>query len=93
MTDPIDAQSLQDLPGLGPKSQAMLRQLNICTVSQFLACDPYQLYRQLHEANPQLSLNMLYAIIGAQENTPWQIITRERKTEILMTLDDIGLAP
>ncbi|MBM5570173.1 MULTISPECIES: TfoX/Sxy family DNA transformation protein [Deefgea] len=84
---------LQHLKGLGPKSQAMLAKVGIVSVEQFMAADPFQIYAQLHATIPNLSLNMLYAMLGAQENIHWQVIKAERKTEILMRLDDLGLAP
>jgi len=84
---------LQYLKGLGPKSQAMLAKVGIVSVEQFMASDPFQIYAQLHATMPNLSLNMLYAMMGAQENIHWQVIKAERKTEILMRLDDLGLAP
>ena len=84
---------LHQLKGLGPKSQAMLAQVGIVSVEQFMATDPFVIYAQLHAIIPNLSLNMLYAMMGAQENVHWQMIKAERKIEILMRLDDIGLAP
>jgi DNA transformation protein len=84
---------LQQLKGLGPKSQAMLMQVGIVSVEQFMACDPFEIYAKLHGTIPNLSLNMLYAMIGAQENIHWQVIKFERKTEILLRLDDLGIAP
>jgi DNA transformation protein len=84
---------LHQLKGLGPKSQAMLLQVGILSVEQFMATDPFAIYAQLHVTIPNLSLNMLYAMIGAQEDVHWQLIKAERKTEILLRLDDMGLAP
>ncbi|MCP5205751.1 MAG: DUF4332 domain-containing protein [Hahellaceae bacterium] len=84
---------LRDLRGLGPKSEAMLVEAGIHSVDEFLQTDPYQLYKNLKEANSSTSLNFLYAIIGAQENCDWREIARLRKTEILITLDDMGIAP
>lgn len=83
---------LHELQGLGPKSQAMLMQAGIVSVEQFMASDPFVIYAKLHATMPSVSLNLLYAMIGAQENVHWQVIKSERKTEILMRLDDLGLA-
>ena len=84
---------LNQLKGLGPKSQAMLAQVGILSVEQFMATDPFEIYAQLHATMPNLSLNMLYAMMGAQENIHWQVIKGERKTEILLRLDNLGIAP
>ena len=40
-----------------------------------------------------MGLNSIYAILGARENISWIEIKNTRKTEILMRLDDLGLAP
>jgi DNA transformation protein len=40
-----------------------------------------------------IGLNSIYAIIGARENLSWLEIANTRKMEILMRLDDMGLAP
>jgi DNA transformation protein len=35
----------------------------------------------------------LYALIGAIDDLHWLDIKRDRRTEILVRLDDMGLAP
>lgn len=40
-----------------------------------------------------IGLNSIYAIIGARENLSWLDVAKDRKVEILMRLDDLGLAP
>ena len=84
---------LSDLPGLGPKTQLMLAQIGIDTVPQFMATDPFDLYARLKSSVPGISLNALYAMMGAQENRHWQDIKNERRLEILLRLDQMGLAP
>ncbi len=85
--------TVADLPGLGVKSAAMLSVVGIDTVEQFNQCDPFELYQRLKWKQPSTSLNFLYAIIGAQEGIHWQSIAKTRKTEIMLRLDDMGLAP
>lgn len=83
---------LEKLAGLGPKSSAMLRQIGIHTAAELFAADPYRLYLQLKQVFPSTSLNMLYAIMGAQENRHWQTIKQERRLEILLRLEELGIA-
>lgn len=71
--------SVKQLKGLGTKSQAMLAQVGILSVEQFMATDPYVIYAQLHASIPHLSLNMRYAMIGAQQDVHWQLTKAERK--------------
>ncbi|WP_281560475.1 TfoX/Sxy family DNA transformation protein [Thalassomonas sp. RHCl1] len=84
---------LRDLKGFGPKSEAVLAQVDIHNVDDFMATDPYQLYKQLKETVEGTGLNFLYAIIGARENCHWQSVAKEQKTAILLRLEDMGLAP
>ncbi len=85
--------SIANLAGLGPKSAQMLATIGVTTAADFLAADPFELYRDMKQAGVPVSLNLLYAMIGAQENIPWQQVKQEQKTTILMRLDDMGLAP
>ncbi len=84
---------LADLKGLGPKSEAMLSTVGIITVAQLRASDPFEVYARLKAALPGTSLNALYALIGAIEDRHWQDIKRERRTEILLRLEEMGFAP
>ncbi|AWB64931.1 transcriptional regulator [Saccharobesus litoralis] len=84
---------LRDLKGFGPKSEQILAQVNIHTVEDFMAIDPYELYRQLKLTVKGTGLNSIYAIIGARENKHWQDVAKHQKSAILMRLDDMGLAP
>ncbi|GAB3484684.1 TfoX/Sxy family DNA transformation protein [Marinomonas epiphytica] len=84
---------LRDLKGFGPKSEEILAQVDIHSVEEFMASDPYRLYQELKNKVKGTGLNSIYAIIGAQEGAHWQEIARTRKTEILLRLDDMGLAP
>jgi DNA transformation protein len=85
--------ALSSLKGLGPRSAEMLPLVGIRTADELLATDPYEVYARLRAAVPGTSLNALYAIIGAIEDRNWLDIKRERKGEILMRLEDMGLAP
>ncbi|WP_411991467.1 TfoX/Sxy family DNA transformation protein [Agarivorans sp. DSG3-1] len=87
------ATQLRDLKGFGPKSEEILAKVDIPTVEQFMASDPFELYAKLKQTVKGTGLNSIYAIIGAREDLHWQIIKQQRKTEILLKLDDMGLAP
>jgi len=84
---------LRDLKGFGPKSEEVLAQVGIFSVEQFMKEEPFKLYAELKGKVKGTGLNSIYAIIGAQEDLNWQEIARTRKEEILMRLDDMGLAP
>ncbi|NHQ87548.1 transcriptional regulator [Iodobacter sp. HSC-16F04] len=71
----------------------MLAKIGIDPAGQLRTADVFDVYARLHQVMPNVPLNMLYALIGAQENLPWQHIKNERKTEMLLRLDNMGLAP
>lgn len=84
---------LRDLKGFGPKSEEILAQVGVNSVEEFMAVDPFELYRQLKLKVKGTGLNSIYAIIGAREDLHWQEVAKNRKEDILMRLDDMGLAP
>jgi len=84
---------LRDLKGFDPKSEEILAKVDINSVAEFMSSDPFYLYKKLKEKVKGTGLNSIYAIIGAQEDLHWQEVARTSKTEILLRLDDMGLAP
>ena len=89
---PKEPKRLRDLNGFGPRSEEILAEVGILSVSDFMEIDPYKLYEKLLPMKG-IGLNSIYAIIGARENLPWLEVANTRKTEILIRLDDLGLAP
>jgi DNA transformation protein len=81
------------LPGFGPKSTAALAVVGVHSLADLEKRDPFAVYRALKERVPGTSLNFLYALIGAVEKRDWREIQRTRRTEILMRLDEMSLAP
>ncbi len=79
------------MQNIGPASRAQLAALGIDTLEQLRAYDPFALYAQLKQINPKVSLNFLYAIIGAQEGRHWLEIKKERRLDILLHLESLGL--
>lgn len=82
---------LRDLNGFGPRSEELLAEVEIHSVEDFMAIDPYVLYAKMKPMKG-IGLNSIYAIIGARENLSWLEVANTRKTEILLKLDDLGLA-
>ena len=75
------------LPGLGPASAALLAQLGVHDADSLRGRDAFELYAALKAIAPKTSLNMLYALIGAQEGVNWRVIARERRSALLTELD------
>lgn len=77
---------LVQLRGLGPRSASLLSHAGIHTVAQLREADPYRVYLRLRAARPGVSLNLLYALIGAVQEQDWRAVAREQRTDILARL-------
>jgi DNA transformation protein len=88
-----EALRVRDMKGLGPRSEAWLAQVGIHTPDALRAADPFEVYARLHAEVPGFNLNGLYALIGAIEERSWLEVKRERRTEILLRLEQMGLVP
>jgi len=42
---------------------------------------------------PAASLNLLWALVAVLDGCHWREVALERRTELLMRLDDLGAAP
>ncbi len=89
---PKPPQRIRDLNGFGPKSEEILGKVGINCVADFMAWEPYELYKEILPMKG-MGLNSIYAIIGARENISWLEVAKTRKIEILLRLDDMGIAP
>jgi DNA transformation protein and related proteins len=83
--------ALSELCGLGPASVAMLASVKIRSAKALRQADLYVVYAKIRSLHPKTSINLLYAMMGAVEDIDWRVIARERRSEVLMQLDDRGL--
>ncbi|MBL8311513.1 MAG: TfoX/Sxy family DNA transformation protein [Burkholderiales bacterium] len=81
------------LRGLGPRSRLLLASIGITSGASLRARDPFAVYAALRAADAAVSLNMLYALIGAIEDRDWRDVARNDRTRILLALDALGIAP
>jgi DNA transformation protein and related proteins len=79
--------ALTPLPGLGPARAALLARAGVQDAAMLRARDAFALYAELKTLDPRTTLNLLYALIGAQEGLDWRTIARERRTAIANELD------
>ncbi len=79
--------------GLGEMSWNALRSIGVNSPEALQARDPFDVYADLHRTKLSRNLNMLYALIGAKEGLHWQSVAKNRRTEILLRLDEMGIAP
>ncbi len=81
------APKIGDLPGLGPKSQAMLASAGIASVEQLRELGAVRAFAGVRRAGLQPSLNLLWALEGALTGEHWQRVAREHRTSLLFALE------
>ena len=80
--------NLKDLQGLGPKSEAMLKNAGIDSVDSLRALGAVRAFIQVSKANKKKpSLNLLYALVGALKGEHWLTIAKHQKSRLIMQLD------
>lgn len=77
------------LSNLGPKSQAMLAAAGITSLDQLRKLGSVAAYAQVNARVPAASLNLLWASEGAICGLPWQVVAREHRTSLLLSLDQL----
>jgi DNA transformation protein and related proteins len=65
--------------------------MDVHTANDLQSVNVFDLYRQLKQRHSSVSRNLLYALIGAQENRDWREVARGDKASILLRLEQIGL--
>ena len=83
-------EKLNELKGLGPKSVQCLNEISIYTKSDLEKIGPVCAFLKLKNECQTMkpSLNILYAMIGALEDTHWKTIAKNEKIRLLMELED-----
>ena len=81
------------MPGFGPRSTAALASIGIASLEELRRRDPYEVYAALRKRVPGTSMNFLYGILAAVEGGDWREIQKNRRTAILLRLDELGIAP
>jgi DNA transformation protein and related proteins len=83
--------ALSELRGLDTVSVGWLMQAGIRSTQELRQADLYALYARIKSQQSKVSLNLLYALIGAVEDQDWRSIAKGRRSEVLMRLDDMKL--
>lgn len=79
--------SLATLPGLGPKSTAMLQAAGITSLAQLQALGSVRAFVLVKRAGCKPSLNLLWGLEGAITGEHWQHVARHHRTSLLLALD------
>jgi DNA transformation protein and related proteins len=68
---------------VGPKSQAWLRQVGIRTTEEIRSLGAFEAFLKVRRGGFKASLNLVYALAGAEDDVHWQDLLPERKAELL----------
>ena len=80
--------SLTRLLNLGPKTAQWLASIGITTPTQLRRVGPIAAFVRLKRAHRGVSLNALYALVGAVEGLHWTEIRRTRRLDLLLAVED-----
>lgn len=81
-------EQLSSLPGLGPKSQAMLAKVGIMSVKQLREQGSVQVFVMIKRTGLQPSLNLLWALESALTGQHWQQVAKQHRTSLLLALEE-----
>lgn len=82
---------LRSLKGLGPSSERALVRIGITTIRELRSVGAIEAFRRLRADNQSISVNFLYALVGALEDTDWREIARERRYELLTECESLDM--
>lgn len=80
--------AIADLPNLGKASQAMLVAAGIDSLSALRDVGAVAAYYAVKQVAPRASLNLLWALEGALSGLPWQVVAREHRASLLLSLEE-----
>ena len=78
---------VSELPNLGPRSAEILRSAGITTLEQLRELGAVAAYVRAKRTGKNVSLNLLWALEGAISGLPWQVVSREHRTSLLLALE------
>ncbi len=79
---------LAKLLNLGPKTAQWLASIGITSPAQLRRVGPITAFVRLQRTHRGVSLNALYALVGAVEGLHWTEIRRTRRLELLLAVED-----
>ena len=78
---------LNTLKGIGPKSLYQLKTIGIHTKADLIKQGAIPTYVKLKRHYKSISLNFLYALVGALEDKNWREIAATRREELLLQIE------
>lgn len=72
---------LESLPNIGKKMASRLSKIGIKNSEEFLKRDPYEVFHELRQTEPDLCRCALASIVGASKGVRWHLITKKSAKE------------
>jgi DNA transformation protein and related proteins len=79
--------ALPVLKNIGPVSRRWLADVGIRRRADLIRLGPVKAFLQVKDAGHKPSLNLLWALAGAERGLPWSKLSAEHRHELLMELD------
>lgn len=85
---PPQRASLMELPNLGPRSVDALAAVRITSLFRLRHLGAVRAFLRVRARQPNVSLNLLWALEGALTGRRWQEVARTDRASLLMALED-----
>jgi len=79
----------EKIRNVGPRSAAWLRQVGIRNIDDLREMGCIEVYARVVKAGFKPSLNLLYAMAGAEDDCHWTALSDERKAVLVQASGDI----
>ena len=86
---PDPAVALAAVANLGPRSAEALVAAGISSVDELKRLGSVAAYAKVKQAEPRVTLNLLWALEGAITGLPWQVVAKEHRTSLLLALETL----
>jgi DNA transformation protein len=80
---------MTNMPGLGPKSNDMLRTAGITSLQKLKLIGSIAAYVKVKRAGCKPSLNFLWGLESAISGEHWRDVARDHRTSLLLALEDM----
>jgi DNA transformation protein len=80
--------TLAEAANLGPKSAAVLARVGVTQLEQLKSLGSVRVFGLARQAEPRVTLNLLWALEGAILGQTWQSVAREHRGSLLLAVED-----
>lgn len=87
--EPHPAVALAAVANLGPRSAEALVAAGISGFDELKRLGSVAAYAKVKQAEPRVTLNLLWALEGAITGLPWRVVAKEHRTSLLLALETL----